>query len=112
MRKIIKVHHINVQCYWNATLVGPGVWRFLTAYAAILEALAANISASKGVAAAAEFIATHRRGLELLQVVSHFTRTTYMLSALELKTLGHARLSFGEALRLSYPKQTLTVKGF
>jgi hypothetical protein len=33
-----------VQRYWNATLVGPDVRRFLTAYVAILEALAAKIS--------------------------------------------------------------------
>jgi len=72
MKEILKVHHISVQRYWNATLVGPDVRRFLTAYVAILEALAAKISASKGAAAAAEFTATHSRVLEQLQVVSHF----------------------------------------
>ena len=41
IKEIIKVHHISVQRYWNATLVGPDVRRFLTAYVAILEALAA-----------------------------------------------------------------------
>ena len=75
MKEILKVHHISVQRYWNATLVGPDVRRFLTAYVAILDALvqlAAKISASKGAAAAAEFTATHSRVLEQLQVVSHF----------------------------------------
>jgi hypothetical protein len=91
MQEIIKVHHISVQRYWNATLVEPGVRRFLTAYVAILEALAAKKSASKGAAAAAEFTATHSRVLEQLQVVRHLTRTIDMLSALELNTLEHAR---------------------
>jgi hypothetical protein len=72
IKEILKVHHISVQRYWNATLVGPDVRRFLTAYVAILEALAAKISGSKGAAAAAEFTATHSRVLEQLQVVSHF----------------------------------------
>jgi hypothetical protein len=70
------------------------VRRFLTAYVAIFEVLAAKKSASKGAAAAAEFTATHSRVLEQLQVVSHFTRTIDMLSTLELNTLEHARTSF------------------
>jgi hypothetical protein len=98
MKEILKVHHISVQRYWNATPVGPDVRRFLTTYVAILEALAAKISASKGAAAAAEFTATHSRILDQLQVVSHFTRTIDMLSALELSTLAHACTSFGEPL--------------
>ena len=80
MKEIIKVHHISVQRYWIATLVGPDVRRFLTAYVAILEALAAKKTPSKGAAAAAECTATHSRVLEQLQVMSHFTRTIDMLS--------------------------------
>jgi hypothetical protein len=98
MKKILKGHHISVQRYWNATLVGPDVRRFLTAYVAILEALAAKNPASKGAEAAAEFTATHSRVLEQLQVVSHFTRTIDMLSTLEWNTLEHECRSFGEPL--------------
>ena len=58
IKEILKGHHISVQRYRNATNVGPGVRRFLAAYVAILEALAAKIFASKGASAAAEFIAT------------------------------------------------------
>jgi hypothetical protein len=98
MKEILIVHHIGVQRYWNATRVGPDARRFLTAYMAILEALAAKISASKGAAAAAEFTATHSRVLEKLQVVSHFTRVVDKLLTLELNTLEHACTSFGEPL--------------
>ena len=58
IKEILKEHHISVQRYRNAAHVGPGVWRFLAAYVAILEALAAKIFASKGASAAAEFTAT------------------------------------------------------
>ena len=49
---------------------------------------------------------------EQLQGVSHLTRTTYLLLALQLNQLELACTSFGEAFRLSYPNQTLTVKGY
>jgi len=42
MQEILKEHHISVQRYWNATIVGPDVRRFLAAYVAIPEALAAK----------------------------------------------------------------------
>jgi len=98
MTENLKVHHISVQRNWNAILVGPDVRRFLTAYVAILEALAAKISASKGAAAAAEFTATHSRILGQLQVVSHFTRAIDMPSDLEFNTLSHACTSVDEPL--------------
>ena len=49
---------------------------------------------------------------EQLQGVSHLTRTTYLLLALQLNQLELTCTSFGEAFRLSYPNQTLTVKGY
>ena len=99
-----------MQRSWNATLVGPDVRRFLAAYVVILEALAAKKSASKGASAAKDFTATHSRVLEQFQVMSHLTLTTDVLSALQLNQLELACTSFGEAFRLSYPNQTLTVK--
>jgi len=48
MKEILKEHHISVQRYWNATLVGPDVLRFLAAYLAVLEALAAKNLHRKG----------------------------------------------------------------
>jgi hypothetical protein len=100
-----------VQRYWNATLVGPDVRRFLAAYVAVLEALAAKTLASKGASAAAEITAMHSRLQQKLQVVSHLSRTTDELSVLQLHQLELACTSFGEAFRLSYPNQTLTMKG-
>ena len=49
---------------------------------------------------------------EQLQVVSHLSRTTFLLSALQLNQLELACTSFGEAFHLSYPNRTLTVKGY
>jgi hypothetical protein len=111
MKEFLKEHHISMLRFWNATLVGPNIRRFLAAYVTILEAFAAKKSASKGASTAAEFTATHSRMLEQLQVMSHLTLTTDVLSALQLNQLELACASFGEAFRLSYPNQMLAVKG-
>jgi len=111
MQEILKEHHISVQRYWNATIVGPDVRRFLAAYVAIPEALAANKHASKGASATAELTATHSLVLEQLQVMSHLTLTMDVLSARQLNQLELACASSGEALRLSYPNHALAVKG-
>ena len=52
-----------MECYRKATVAGPDVRRFLAAYVAILKALAAKFSASKGAEAAAKLTATHSRVL-------------------------------------------------
>ena len=76
MKSTLQEHHISVQRYWNATLVGPDVRRFLAAYEAILETLAAKITASNGQQIAAEFNARHSAVLKQLAVASHLTRKT------------------------------------
>lgn len=110
MKSALQEHHISVQRYWNATLVGPDARRFLAAYEAILETLAAKITASNGPQIAAEFTARHSAVLKQLAVVSHLTRKTEKLSALELDQLEFACTAFGDAFRLHY-NQNLTVKG-
>ena len=99
MKSTLQEHHISVQRYWNATLVGPDVRRFLAAYEAILETLAAKITASNGQQIAAEFNARHSAVLKQLAVASHLTRKTEKLSALELDQLEFACTAFGDAFR-------------
>ena len=103
-----------MQRYWNATLVGPDVRKFLVNYEAIIKELAAKIAEVegpvKGPVAAAAFSAKHLRVLKELTVVSRLTRTTEMLTALELNQLDLACKSFGDAFRLSYKKK-LSPKG-
>jgi hypothetical protein len=64
--EILKVHHISLQRYWNATLVEPLTsGGFLRLTWRSLRCSLQKKTASKGAAAAAEFTATHSRVLEL-----------------------------------------------
>ena len=68
----------------------------------IIAELAAKIAEVEGPAAAAAFSAKHLRVLKELTVVSHHTRTTEMLTPLQLNELEDAYTKFGEASRESY----------
>jgi hypothetical protein len=110
MKFILQKYKISVQRSWNATLVGPDVREFLLSYGPIIAELAAKIAKVEGPAAAAEFSVRHLRALKGLTNVSHHTRTTEMLTPVQLNELDLACTNFGVAYRLSYDK-ILTVKG-
>ena len=110
MKVILQKYKISVQRYWNATLVGPDVRKFLLSHGLIIAELAAKIAEVEGPAAAAKFSVRHLRVLKELTIVSHPTRTTEMLTPVQLSELDLACTNFGVAYRLSYDK-ILTVKG-
>ena len=110
MKVILQKYKISVQRYWNATLVGPDVRKFLLSHGLIIAELAAKIAEVEGPAAAAKFSVRHLRVLKELTIVSHPTRTTEMLTPVQLNELDLACTNFGVAYRLSYDK-ILTVKG-
>jgi hypothetical protein len=79
-------------------------------HSSIIAELAAKIAEVEGPAAAAEFSVRHLRVLEELSILSHHTRTTEMLTPVQLNELDLACTNFGVAYRLSYDK-IFTVKG-
>ena len=101
----LKKFRISVQRYWNATLVGPDVRKFLDHFHEILKLVSGLISEKLNAAAkGAAFYETHARVLRPLAVVSALTRTTEQLTEEQMVDLEKACAEFGAAYRLSYEK--------
>jgi len=91
---------INVQRYWNATLVSPDVRKFLVHFLKILTQVSSKLNAAEGGA----FIEKHARVLKPLAVVSEMTRTTKQLTEEQMVVLQQACTEFGDAYRESCEK--------
>lgn len=100
----LKKFRISVQRYWNATLVGPDVRKFLDHFHEILKLVSGLISEKLNAAEGAAFYETHARVLRPLAVVSALTRTTEQLTEEQMVDLEEACAEFGAAYRLSYEK--------
>ncbi len=88
----------NVQLYWNATLVGPDVRKFLVHFLEILIQVPKKLNEAEGAA----LIKKHARVLRPLAVVSALTRTTERLAELQMAALEGACAEFRGAYRESY----------
>ena len=100
----LKKFRISVQRYWNATLVGPDMRKFLDHFLEILSLVSDLISEKLNAAVGAAFIETHARVLRPLAVVSTLTRTTERLTEVQMVLLEEACVEFGAAYRESYEK--------
>jgi hypothetical protein len=78
--------------------VGPDVRKFLLSHGPIIAELAAKIAEVEGPAAAAGFSVRHLRVLKEVPTVSHHTRTTEMLTPVQLNELDLACTNFGVAI--------------
>jgi len=95
---------ISVQRYWNATLVGPDVRKFLVHFLEILKLISYLICEKPNAAEGAAFIEMNARVLRPLAVVSTLTRTTERLTEAQMVDLEQACKAFGDAYRQSYEK--------
>ena len=110
-KKLLRLFGIHIQRYWNGTMVGPDVRRFLKHRNDIYTQIQNKINAS-GKAGHADFAARHLAVLGPLAVVCHLSRAMRVLDLGERQELITASKEFARAWRVSFPeRQRLTIKG-